>query len=135
MTIEALDHVNLRTTNLDKLKDFYVQALGLSAAKTGNAQPGYWLGSHGNMMLHIIQADRTDRSESPRIEHFAFRAFGLRHVMHRLDGMGIAYNLNLVPRQSLVQLNLRDPDDNRVHLDFAIKEHEAGMAPANVSLR
>lgn len=135
MTIEELAHVNLRTANLDRLKDFYTEALGFQSAETGGAKRGWWLGSQGKVMLHLIEAERTDRPEHPQIEHFAFRARGLRHMMRRLNGMGKAYNLNPVPAESLVQLNLRDPDDNRLHLDFSIDEHEPGMAPAELSLR
>ncbi len=135
MTIEALDHVNLRTVNLDQLKDFYAQMLCLDPAETGGTKRGYWLGSGGQVMLHLIEAKRTDRVEYPQIEHFAFRARGLKHTMSRLDRIGMAYNLNPVPALSLVQLNLRDPDDNRVHLDFPIDEFEAGMAPGKISNR
>ena len=135
MTIEALDHVNLRTANLALLKDFYSRVLRLDLRETGGEKRGYWLGVGGQVMLHLIEADRTDRVQYPQIEHFAFRANGLMPTMGWLDRIGIAYNLNPIPAVSLVQLNLRDPDDNRVHLDFPIHEFESGMAPEKLSDR
>lgn len=135
MTIEALDHVNLRTANLDKLKAFYADALGLDAAEAGGTKRGYWLGAGGKVLLHIIEAERTDRGEQPQIEHFAFRARGLRDVVERLNRMKLVYNLTAVSDLSLVRLNLRDPDANRVHLDFPIEEYRPELNPVRVSPR
>lgn len=135
MAIKALDHVNLRTINLSALRKFYVEALQFESVATYGKRRGYWLSIDGKVLLHLIEAERTDTVSYPRIEHFALSAEGLVQVMDRLDRLNLAYNLHPVSEQGVVQLNLRDPDDNRLHLDFPIAEYKAGMAPRRLSLR
>ena len=135
MAIERLDHVNVRTAHLEAMRRFYGAALGLVEQERPAAKPTFWFTAGAHPVLHLIGADRTDRSDRPQIEHFAFAARGLKKCMERLDGLGIAYHLRPLTGDGLVQLNLRDPDDNRVHLDFPIEEFEIGMTPARSSSR
>jgi len=86
-------------------------------------------------MLHIVEAAATQRVEKPQIEHFAFRAHGLDSFMERLDGLGIKYNLRAMQDLGLIQVNLHDPDGNRVHVDFPLAEHTSEVPPVEVNLR
>ncbi len=96
---------------------------------------GFACGSATQTFLHIIEATEVDQPAHPPIEHFAFEGIDLRGLMQRLDDHGIAYNLSHRPNEGLVTVNLRDPDDNRLHVDFAASEWKAGMVPLRVSAR
>lgn len=135
MSIECLDHVNVRTANLDAMRQFYRDVLDLEERLQPGKRAGFWYWCRGRSVLHLITAEHTDHADRPQIEHFAFRATGLAGAMARIDALHVAYNLNPTPEQGLVQLNLRDPDGNRVHLDFPIEEYEPAMVPGRVSTR
>jgi catechol 2,3-dioxygenase-like lactoylglutathione lyase family enzyme len=118
------------------MKSFYGDVLGLTVEGRDHVdRPGLSFGCGGVTLLHIVEADGIDRVERPQIEHFAFAAVGLGAFMARLDRAGMAYNLSNSPGEGLVRVNLRDPDDNRLHVDFPIQEFEPGMVPKKVSLR
>ena len=135
MTIERLDHVNVRTANLEAMRSFYLTALELEDEPADGPRRGYRLSIGHQCVIHLIEAPSTDRVAAPQLEHFAFRAHGLAEVMTRLDRLGLAYNLNPGAGHGIVQLNLRDPDDNRLHLDFPIEEYRPGMVPVRQSSR
>ncbi len=40
----------------------------------------------------------------------------------------MAYTIDPVPGFPVVQVNLRDPDGNHIHIDFDQAEHDAGAA-------
>jgi len=136
MAVDSLDHVNIRTSNLEALVRFYSKAFGMEASeRIGSRTRVFWLGKTGQAMLHIVEAAATQRVEKPQIEHFAFRAHGLDSFMERLDGLGIEYNLRAMQDLGLIQVNLHDPDGNRVHVDFPQAEHTSEVPPIEVKLR
>jgi len=136
MVVDSLDHVNIRTSNLDALVRFYSKAFGMDASeRIGSRTRVFWLGKTGQAMLHIVEAAATERVEKPQIEHFAFRARGLDMFLERLDGLNIAYNLRAMQDLGLIQVNLHDPDGNRVHVDFPLAERTAEVRPIEVNLR
>jgi catechol 2,3-dioxygenase-like lactoylglutathione lyase family enzyme len=136
MVIESLDHVNIRTSNLDALVRFYSKAFGMEAnERIGSRTRVFWLGKTGQAMLHIVEAAATDRVEKPQIEHFAFRARGLAKFVERLEGLGIAHNVRAMQDLCLLQVNLHDPDGNRVHVDFPLAEYTSEVPPIKVNLR
>lgn len=131
VTITSLDHVNVRTANLERLLAFYTNDLGLRATATHAARRGYWLGIESGIVLHLIEADATDRADRPQIEHFGFRAEGLADFLERLRGRGTDYRLDPIAEQGVARLQLRDPDGNRLHLDFPLAEYSvSGSATA-----
>ncbi len=136
LSIQHLDHVNLRTRDLAGMRRFYADALGLSVRRRDSrAAPGLAFGVDEAMLLHVIESAEVDRTPQPQIEHFAFTGTGLRGLMTRLDAAGVAYNLSLSQDEAVVRVNLRDPDDNRLHVDFPIAEWQVGMAPLRTSTR
>lgn len=130
MPVEALDHVNLRSCRVEEMRRFYVEALGFEAISEERAGlPTYRIGNVGEAFVHLVPSAAATAAEQPQIEHFAFRATQLRQLMDRLDGAGIAYSLFRDEPNGVVRVNLRDPDNNRLHVDFAIAEHQTEMAP------
>jgi catechol 2,3-dioxygenase-like lactoylglutathione lyase family enzyme len=121
--LSALDHVNIRTADVDRLAAFYGQVLGLTR---GPRPPfpfgGAWLYCGSQAAIHLVDArDAPPAGHDPTtlgLSHFAFRATGLASFLERLRRAGIAHHVGQLPDRPLTQVNLRDPDGNALHIDF-----------------
>ena len=121
LQVLSLDHVNIRTADVERLANFYRDALGFEAARHPVAvRPTVWLGQAGSFHIHLVEGELADANESPRIEHFALRATGLASLLERLSSLGIPHRMSSA--EGLVRVNLRDPDGNRLHLDFDVED-------------
>jgi catechol 2,3-dioxygenase-like lactoylglutathione lyase family enzyme len=123
MTLEALDHVTIRTANLAGMTEFYSQALGLDdGPRPPFSFAGAWLYCGERAAVHLIEVAEPPLEQDPRIEHFAFRAKGLTGFVGRLRERDVSHRLAIVPGLELRQVHLADPDGNHVEIAFAPKE-------------
>lgn len=120
MQIGKLDHVNVRTANLDKMVAWYGAMLGMETGKRPKFPfPGAWLYTGDNAAVHLIGIDQAPPSQDDlQLEHFAFRASGFASLKERLEAAGERYTVNPVPGAGIVQINCWDPDGNHIHIDF-----------------
>ncbi|MCV3271865.1 VOC family protein [Roseobacter sinensis] len=126
MEISRLDHVNLRTSNLEAMADWYTRVLGLQRGPRPDfGFPGAWLYIGDHAVVHLVGVSEECASIAPKIEHFAFRATGFDTLMARLDDSGIAPDVVRVPGLPIVQVNLADVDGNHIHIDFDSAEADA----------
>jgi len=134
MPLNRLDHVNLRTANLEALQDFYVQVLGMTpGARPPFAFGGAWLYSGGFPSVHLVEVAAQPAPEGElRLEHFAFAAEGLGDFLANLKRHGVSYRIGVVPGFEIIQVNVHDPDGNHIHIDFA--PAEAAQAPGEPAL-
>ena len=120
MALLFLDHVNLRTTAVARLRDFYCGVLGMREGERP-AFPfgGAWLYCGERAVVHLVEvSEQPAPSGELRLEHFAFVARDFEEFMRRLDADGIEYRVSKQFGSETRQLNLRDPDGNRIHIDF-----------------
>lgn len=124
MQIGKLDHVNVRTANLDAMVAWYGETLGMKPGKRPNFPfPGAWLYTGDNAAVHLIGVDEAAPEQSDlRLEHFAFRATGFAEMKAHLEATGQRYELNPVPGAGITQINVWDPDGNHIHVDFPMEE-------------
>ena len=119
MPLQRLDHVNIRTANLEAMTAFYRQVVGL---ELGERPPfsfsGAWLYLNDQAVLHLVETQAQPAGTEPRIEHFAFRATGLAQYMTRLDAASVEYRRSTVPATGLQQLHFQDPDGNHIEVGF-----------------
>lgn len=135
----TLDHINIRTANLDAMLRFYARILDLKpgARPHFGGASGAWLYAEEKMTdsleavrqdyraawVHFIEVPTTEPDHGNlQIEHFAFTATGMAGFLARLDSETCAYDLADMPDVGMVQVNFRDPDGNHIHVDFAISE-------------
>jgi catechol 2,3-dioxygenase-like lactoylglutathione lyase family enzyme len=124
----GLDHVNVRTPNLEGMTRFYCDVLGMSTgARPAFSFNGVWLYCGERPVVHLVEIGEAPRQTvAPegelRLEHFAFTAVGLREFVERLRALGIEHRLSVLPTYGTHQVGLRDPDGNRLHVDFAADE-------------
>ncbi|MFY0612990.1 MAG: VOC family protein [Hyphomicrobiaceae bacterium] len=120
MQIGKLDHVNVRTANLDKMVAWYGEMLGMKPGKRPDFDfPGAWLYTGDNAAIHLIGVDQEPpKQDDLQLEHFAFQATGFESLKSRLETAGERYEIRPVAGAGLVQINCWDPDGNHIHIDF-----------------
>lgn len=120
MQLGRLDHVNVRTANLDAMIAWYSNILGMTPGPRPNFDfPGAWLYAGDHPIVHLVGCTTPPTpGDSLKIEHFAISATGLAEMLSRVESSGSRHFLRKVPGFPIVQLNLWDPDDNHIHIDF-----------------
>ena len=129
MPLIAFDHVNIRTVNLEKMVRWYEDILGLrSGPRPDFLIDGAWLYLAETCVLHLIEADPAPMpfadGESLRMEHMAFRAEGMAEFVAKLEDRGIGYKLFPFEALNIVLVFIRDPDGNRIHVDFPARVND-----------
>jgi catechol 2,3-dioxygenase-like lactoylglutathione lyase family enzyme len=126
-TMKRLDHVNVRTANLDAMTAWYGRILGMAPGpRPGFGFPGAWLYADGNPIIHLVGVDAQPGADPAdvRLEHFAIAATGLKAMLARLAAEGERHRLNPIRDFGILQVNVWDPDGNHIHVDFDIAEAE-----------
>ncbi len=117
-----LDHVNIRTANLEAMIRFYTDVVGLTLGpRPAFSFAGSWLYCGDKAAVHLVAREVEGPGQS-RIDHFAFRAQGLSDFLARLKSLQVPYRLTVVPQLQLRQVNIADPDGNRIEVAFAANE-------------
>ena len=131
MKIGKLDHVNVRTRQVEAMVEWYGRVLGMPSGKRPPFPfPGAWLYAGDHPAVHLVGVSDEPANEDPKIEHFAFSASGLRPFVGRLKETGERHEIRVVPSFGIVQVNVWDPDGNHIHIDFDPREDGASEAPA-----
>jgi len=126
MQIERFDHVNVRTTRLQAMIDWYGAVLDLRpGARPPFSFGGAWLYLGEQPLVHLVEVKEEPRAESPSLEHFALRAKGLGEFLAALETRGDEHKVNVVPGFGIIQVNIWDPDRNHIHVDFGPEEKAA----------
>ena len=121
--LQKLEHVNVRTSNLEEMIKWYVEVLNMvNGDRPDFGFPGAWLYVGDTPAVHLVKVTEEPKSIEPKIEHFAFAATGIKEFLAKLDDRDIPYSLATVRNLPIVQVNVSDPDDNHIHIDFPIEE-------------
>ena len=122
MQINRLDHVNLRTTQLDVMVEWYGDILGLApGARPDFPFPGAWLYAGDDAIIHLIGivGDPGVGSESAlKLEHFAMTATDSASFEARLMARDIPFKQAHIAEMGITAFNIWDPDGNHIHVDF-----------------
>ena len=120
MEIKKLTHVNVHTTNVERLVEWYDRVLGMRAGdRPPFPFPGAWLYCGNQAAVHLVGVDQLPEHEGTlKLEHFAFDAVGLEEFLARLDREQVPYDGRKVQGAEGVQVNIHDPDGNHIHIDF-----------------
>jgi catechol 2,3-dioxygenase-like lactoylglutathione lyase family enzyme len=129
MRVNALDHVNIITADLDGTARFYAELLGLERR---NAPPpltpenAQWMyDGAGRAIIHINHTDcprHFDRPIEPgptgALHHVALNCSGFAETLARLEARGLAHRLNEVTAIGLRQIFTLDPNSVLLELNF-----------------
>jgi len=127
--VEALDHVNIITADVEASVRFYVRLLGLEPRDgpppLTHANARWMYDKGGRAILHINSLDcprAFDREVNPgptgAMHHVALRCSGYQEVQARLDAAGLDYRVNEVPAVGLRQIFVLDPNAVLLELNF-----------------
>ncbi len=118
MTIHGVDHINIRTVDLDRCRAFYCGVLGFEEGwRPSFDSPGAWLYAGGEPLIHVSLTD-TPRNGRSAVDHVAFAVKGFEAVKTRLGDRGIAFETYDVPGTPMKQIFIEDPDGVSVELNF-----------------
>jgi catechol 2,3-dioxygenase-like lactoylglutathione lyase family enzyme len=127
VNLKRLDHVNLRTANLDAMVAWYGRILDMHPGPRPEFSfPGAWLYADGHPILHLVGVDTAPGADASelRLEHFAIAATGLKPMLAALKADGARHRINHIEDFGVLQVNLWDPDGNHIHIDFDPAEAE-----------
>jgi catechol 2,3-dioxygenase-like lactoylglutathione lyase family enzyme len=129
MTVNALDHVNIITADLDGTATFYAELFDLERR---NGPPPLspsmvqWMyDQSGRPILHLNSVDcprAYPRAVSPgptgAIHHVALNCSGFDDMIARLEGRALAYQQNSIASIGLRQIFTQDPNGVLLELNF-----------------
>lgn len=129
MTVNALDHVNIITDDLDGTARFYVELFALEqrdAPPPLTPQNAQWVyDKAGRAIFHINSTDcpRTYPREvtsgtTGSIHHVALNCSGYDGMIDRLTQRGAEYKVNLITAIGLRQIFTEDPNGVLLELNF-----------------
>jgi len=123
MPIHSLDHVNLRTTQLDTMIAWYEDVLGLRRGeRPASSSVGAWIYAGDRAAVHLVAVERDAAgagSDGPlKLEHFAFSATDLAAFEAGLRARGERYRRSDNAATGQAMVNVWDPDGNHIHVDF-----------------
>ncbi len=129
MKVNALDHVNIITADLEGTAQFYAEVFELErrdAPAPLTPQTAQWMfDDAGRAILHINSLDcaRTyERDVMPgptgSIHHVALNCSGYDDVKARLEARGMDHQCNLVAAIGLRQIFTMDPNGVLLELNF-----------------
>lgn len=119
MHVTGLDHINIRTADLERLRKFYTEILDF---EVGERPPfssrGLWLYAGGKPIVHVSVSDKPASGDTLPLDHVAFAAIGLKAITTRLSEAGIDFEVIDVPGRDMRQVFVEDPDGISVELNF-----------------
>jgi len=119
--VDALQHVNLRTTDVERSRDFYVDVIGLQVGpRPPIASVGYWLYLGGVPVIHLVQRNGAGLPQSGggAVDHVAFHGVDFEATRGRFNVLGVTFREALIPRDGTRQLFVHDPDGVKIELNF-----------------
>lgn len=123
MGVNALNHFNIHTNDLESTKNFFVDVLGLKVMKRPPFSfPGYWIGTGKIATVHLVGRSSAKAKGTGAVDHVAFGATGLKAMIARLDKLGIEAEHRRVPDQNLHQVFLVDPNGVKLELNYPARE-------------
>lgn len=123
MSLTELNHVTVRTKDLDGTRDFYVNVLGMKVGPRPDLGfPGYWLYVGKQPAVHLVPESAGigagPGEDTGNFDHVAFLASDYDATCARLRALDVAFRTNDVPSARLRQVFLTDPNRVMIELNF-----------------
>ncbi len=129
MQVNALDHINIITADLDGTASFYAELFGLerrNAPPPLTPQNAQWMyDREGRAIFHINSLDcprafdrEVDAGSTGSIHHVAMNCSGHAEMLARLEARGMAHQLNTIQAIGLRQIFTEDPNGVLLELNF-----------------
>jgi catechol 2,3-dioxygenase-like lactoylglutathione lyase family enzyme len=92
----TLDHINIRATDIEAVRDFLVDLVDLVDGPRPEFDfPGYWLYLGDRPVVHLAPFD--GNPDGGWVDHVAFAGFEFAATRERLDRKGYTYGVGGIP--------------------------------------
>jgi catechol 2,3-dioxygenase-like lactoylglutathione lyase family enzyme len=123
MPLTQLNHVTVRTDDLEGTRDFYSEALGLrDGFRPPLTFPGYWLYCGEQAVVHLVprsgQIGAGPGDTTGNFDHVAFVAEDFDGMRARFARLGLDFSEREVPGIRLKQLFVQDPNKVMIEINF-----------------
>jgi len=123
MPLTVLNHVTIRTDDLEGTRDFYRDLLGLKVGlRPPLGFPGYWLYLGEAPVIHLVPKSYGigggPSQDTGNFDHVAFTASGLDHIRNSLRQRDVKFREQKVPNTLMHQIFLEDPNKVMIELNF-----------------
>lgn len=123
MPLTELNHVTVRTKNLEATRDFYQQVLGMAVGfRPDLGFPGYWLYVGKTPAVHLVPESAGigagPSEDTGNFDHVAFLAQDYDGMRGHLQKLGMPFRETDVPAARLRQLFVTDPNLVTIELNF-----------------
>jgi catechol 2,3-dioxygenase-like lactoylglutathione lyase family enzyme len=123
MALTQLNHVTVRTKDLEKTRDFYRDVLGL---REGFRPPlsfhGYWLYCGDQAVVHLVPPHGSigagASEDTGNFDHVAFLADDFDGTRERFRQLDLKFRQQELPNARLRQLFVQDPNNVTIELNF-----------------
>jgi len=121
-----LDHVNIRTAQLDAMSEFYEDVLGLKRGKRPNFPfGGAWHYCGSNAIVHLVETTKKIKPGEAQVEHFALRAGGsIKAFQRKMRNHDAPYEVVPLLEINMMQVNVFDPDGNKIEVQFTATDKD-----------
>ena len=112
--VEALDHVTVQITDIERSKKFYGEVLGLEEVERPESFDfvGAWFRT-GNALIHLVAQPEPDPETQA---HFCLWAADIKDVFTEFETLGFKVQWNKRKIPGIDRFFIRDPDGNRIEL-------------------
>ena len=110
MAVLGLDHINIRTAELDRTRAFFLDVLGLTEGwRPAFGFPGAWLYAGDQDVVHLVEVPEPPAaSAGSSLDHFAFAIDDFEAARAQLDAHGIGYRELASPEGDIRQFFITD---------------------------
>jgi catechol 2,3-dioxygenase-like lactoylglutathione lyase family enzyme len=141
MKVKRLDNIDVICAQLEPMRAFYADVLGLPLRLPYEPGQG-WAGFRaGDVVIYLIETDshppgphpppRFTRAENPPgIDSFAFEVEQLDGAIEELDARGVAWAGEIVESEWYRYRGLHDPEGNLVYLTEPLLDRGDPPVPA-----
>jgi catechol 2,3-dioxygenase-like lactoylglutathione lyase family enzyme len=131
MPLIDINHVAIRSLDLERTNHFYTEILGMKLAfRPELGFPGSWL-QMGNSMIHVVCGECAldqDGKFTPggaAVDHISIAAEGFDEYTEIFAKHGLDWRENAIPNPPIWQLMARDPNGILIELNFDRRKEPA----------
>lgn len=118
--LHSLDHVTVRTRDLEAALAFYTEVLGLEIAdwRPPFSFDGAWMALGGRAIVHLVASRPADDPDGA-VDHFAIAGAGAPETAKtHLIAKNVTFDERVTPDGRFRQLFITDPDGVKIELVF-----------------
>jgi catechol 2,3-dioxygenase-like lactoylglutathione lyase family enzyme len=123
MPITELNHVTVRTYDMEGTREFYEKVLGLNVGPRPELGfPGYWLYCGKQALVHLVPESAGlgagSGPDTGNFDHVAFLGNDYDAMRSHFSDLRLPFRENAVPSARLRQLFITDPNKVMIEINF-----------------